>query len=120
MPYPIWWKRRHELGTQGDPHEDAYVWVTPARQGGEPCVGGTRIPTSIIANICEPHEDAETIDSVCRMYNLTRPQVICALWWEHGRGDYRFDRRTKRGRWLSAAHSHLARLGKADDPGEFV
>lgn len=101
-------------------HDDAYVWITPARQGGEPCVGGTRIPTSLIAHLVIPTpgvNDAEDIEDICRDYNLTRPQVICALWWEYG---HRFDRRTKRGRWLTAAHSHLARLGKTDDPGEFV
>lgn len=102
-----------------DAHEDAYVWITPARQGGEACVGGTRIPTSIIASLVEG-DDGESIDQVCRGYDLTRPQVITALWWEHKDGHWSWDKRTRRGKWMTKAYSFLARLGKTDDPGEFA
>jgi uncharacterized protein (DUF433 family) len=30
---------------------DAAVWVDPGRRSGEPCIGGTRIPTHMIASL---------------------------------------------------------------------
>lgn len=33
------------------------VWTSPHRQGGEPCVRGTRIPVEIILNLIADHPD---------------------------------------------------------------
>ena len=31
--------------------DNAHVWVDPRRQGGEPCIHGTRLPTAYMASL---------------------------------------------------------------------
>lgn len=49
------------------------VWVSPGRRGGEPCVEGTRIPTTIVAEAGPPAMD---------LWQLTEAQVRAAMRFE--------------------------------------
>lgn len=77
----------------------AYVWVDPGRQGGRPCVGGTRIPTDQMAD----EVAAFGVGDVAGWYDLTRADLLVACWfeWRHADG------RTRRGKWVRDAFPHL-------------
>lgn len=80
---PIWLQMRRQdriiAGLEADLsalHDSikSCIWVTPQRMSGSPCVGGTRIPTSLIAGI-------ENDEDVLDWYEgLTEDQVKLARW----------------------------------------
>ena len=53
------------------------VWITPARQGGSPCIIGTRITLDHVENYLW---GGEGLAEYCADYELTREQVLCAAW----------------------------------------
>lgn len=53
----------------------AYIWITPARMGGEPCIGGTRIPARTI--LASP-----TIEDAVENYGVTDEEVGLCRWFE--------------------------------------
>lgn len=72
---------------------DNYVWIDPARKSGEPCIGGTRIPVSMVAELVW----AEDVGAAEDTWDLTRGQVLVACWYAgaygivelHDRNGYR-------------------------------
>lgn len=71
-----------------------HVDVDPARQFGQPCVGGTRIPTRAVADFVYA---GIPVEEACEMWGLDRRAVLTALWYEARHGT----RRTKKawGEW---------------------
>lgn len=39
-------------------NDHPFVWVCPGRQGGTPCIGGTRVPVSAIVGWVQVGDDA--------------------------------------------------------------
>ena len=68
---------------------DLCVWVDPARQGGHPCVGGTRIPTAMVAKYVA---DGMYDELRSGWEELTDRQILLACWYEamhtHRRPDW--------------------------------
>lgn len=94
-----------------------FIWITPARQGGAPCVGGTRVPAATIGNWVVT--GGGSLESSTDAYGISRDEAICAVWWFMERFNPAPDRRTKFGKWLEAAHKYLASPSHWPDPGEF-
>ena len=70
---------------------DAPVWVSPRRQGGEPCVMGTRIPTHTIAGLVW---DRVPLEQIPAYYPTVTPeQALGACWYEVVHGNRRKWRR---------------------------
>lgn len=56
---------------------DAYIWTHPGRQGGQPCIGGTRLPVATIAR----YVWRGSVDLAITAHpDLTRTQVLVACW----------------------------------------
>lgn len=103
------------------------VWIDPARRCGEPCIGGTRIPVSmVIATVWN-----RGLDVVFECWpNLTRQQVLNACWYAgsgnvvrlHGKGGryvaYRGPWRKRWGAWAEQVHEGLwsSDVDDLDDP----
>jgi uncharacterized protein (DUF433 family) len=66
-----------ELASSWKPYPD--VKLDPKVQFGEPCVAGTRIPTSTIGGKVLA---GDRIEVIARLYGLTIPQIQHALEWE--------------------------------------
>lgn len=62
------------------------VWINPEVQAGAPCVDGTRIPTSQIAELLGVDGTSADVDiyEVCDDYQITNKQVRAALNYELG------------------------------------
>ena len=60
--------------------EQAYIRVDPSIQGGEPCIGGTRLPALQMARVWW-HSGYTTWEQVQHEYpTLTREGLIVACW----------------------------------------
>lgn len=102
---------------------NAYVWIDPARKSGEPCVGGTRVPVEMVADIVWAHGVDEALT---QWPYITRPQILNACWYAavgnvvrlHGKGGKyvarRWAHRTNWARWARDAHQALWE-GRFDD-----
>lgn len=69
---------------------DAYIWIDPARCGGEPCINGTRIPPECVASY---YLAGDSADALCRMYGISRQQFLVACWFLAVHGSPRWRRR---------------------------
>jgi uncharacterized protein (DUF433 family) len=76
---------------------EAYVWVSPGRQAGQPCVGGTRIPTEMVAGYVWEGLWGELGPG----YELTDRQVLVCCWYEAEFGDKKW--RDRWGPWANYA-----------------
>lgn len=90
-------KLRRSKRPAWNPDTDAYVWVDPGRQGGAPCIGGTRIPTDMVPGYVK-HSG---VDGMAHDYDLTPRQIVTALWYEAMHG--RWSRVKKLRRWAEDA-----------------
>lgn len=41
----------HRRATPGNVYPLPSVWINPGRQGGEPCIAGTRVPVGFVAHL---------------------------------------------------------------------
>lgn len=88
-----------------EPSVDAYVWLSPGRYSGEPCIGGHSISTRQIADsVWYGHAD-----DLERGYDLTREDIIVACWFEARHGRSRKIRRAWR-EWLDTHDGTLWHL----------
>lgn len=85
---------------------DAVVWVDPGRQGGAPCVMGTRIPTEAVARFFWESGMASTLAAYPA---ITREQALGACWFS-----VRFGRKRWRKRWGVWADRYGARMWSGD------
>lgn len=60
----------------GDPND--YVWISPCRKGGQPCVGGTRLPVDIVAGYVWA---GYPVEHVAGQYTITPAQTLVACWY---------------------------------------
>lgn len=86
----------------------AAVWVDPRRMAGQPCIFGTRIPTEQVADLYWYHGLAECV----RMWELSRDQVVGAVWFESRYGSKRMRQRfggwaEENQYWLWSGWPHL-------------
>ena len=60
------------------------VWINLAVQAGTPCVDGTRVPTSLLADLVDTGKSIVThvIAQLCDTYRLTREHVREAIAYE--------------------------------------
>ena len=68
------------------PLDENFIWLHPGRYSGEPCIGGHRLPTEVIAELVSAGDDGQTIIDG---YDITRTQVILACWYEARHGQRR-------------------------------
>ena len=80
------WLKEVDLDMTFDIDETADSWlvyrnvrINPAIQLGEPCIDGTRIPTSIVWS---NHKAGDSIQMIARSHNLQDYQVADAIEWE--------------------------------------
>jgi len=80
------WLREAELDMTFGANELANSWlvhqdvrIDPDIQLGEPCIDGTRIPTSILWS---NHKAGDSVDSIAKGRNLSLSQVENAIQWE--------------------------------------
>lgn len=93
-----------------DPND--YVWIAPCRKGGQPCVGGTRLPALLVA---EYVWDDTSVEHVAREYSITRVQALVACWYVATYGSRSWRKRW--GAWAKRAHPFLwDRAQHADCP----
>lgn len=83
------------------------VRVEPGWRFGQPHIGG--VSTDAIAGLIAAGEDEAT---VCREYDLSRRELLLALWFEGIHGSCRH--RAQLGAWAQAAYKPLAD-GRIDD-----
>jgi uncharacterized protein (DUF433 family) len=79
------------------------VWITPARQGGSPCIIGTRVTIDVVENYL--WDSRFTVEEVMDTYDLTRGQVLCAAWVAGDLGLLR--RKKQRKAWAAWADDNL-------------
>lgn len=72
-----------------------YVWVSPGRKGGEPCVGGSRIPVETIAKYMHSLGLGETLTAYP---HITRHAALTACWFAAVHGPKRWRKRW--GEWV--------------------
>jgi uncharacterized protein (DUF433 family) len=66
--------------------EEAAVWISPKRRGGEPCIYGHRLPTAQVAQLVW----SSGIDTVRGGWSeLTDEQILVACWYEVTHGNRR-------------------------------
>lgn len=68
-------KAREDLATA--------VWIDPERCGGQPCIGGTRIPVRLVAELAADGDDA----ALTAYPSLTPAQVAVARWYAERYGN---------------------------------
>lgn len=56
---------------------DAEVWISRQRRSGEPCIHGTRMPTSLVASLANDGADIKGLYPW-----LTDEQIASAVWFE--------------------------------------
>lgn len=83
-----------------DPND--YVWIAPCRKSGQPCVGGTRLPVSIVA---EYIWGGDPVDHVAREYSITPVQALVACWYTGKFGSRTWKKRWST--WADIAHPFL-------------
>lgn len=88
--------------------EQDYVWISPGRKGGQPCIGGTRLPAEQFAQIW--WSSGYTLEEMLAAWpTLTREGLIVACWFCVDRWP-----RTWRKRWGEWARSVEAALWHGD------
>lgn len=80
------WLTKVEVDMTFDRHDLASSWllhsgvrIDPKIQFGEPCIDGTRVPTSALSNTVK---SGDSIDVVAKSFGLSLAQVHNALQWE--------------------------------------
>lgn len=80
------WLKEVDLDMTFNVAENADSWlvhknvrINPTIQLGEPCIDGTRIPTSIVWS---KHKAGDSIEMIARSHNLQEQQVADAVEWE--------------------------------------
>lgn len=85
---------------------ERYVWIDPGRKGGQPCVGGRRLPVKLLAGSVWA---GYPVEEAAQQYDVTVPQVLVACWYVAVYGS-----RAWRKRWGSwAKEAHLALYDEA-------
>ena len=69
------------------------VTIDPAVQGGDPCVGDTRIPAEMIADLWWRRD--YTISEFHKAYGLKRGQLLTVFWYMGVYGNLKWRRRWK-------------------------
>lgn len=57
--------------------DHAAVWICPGRLSGQPAIAGHRLSCELIGDYAQAMPVAE----ICRMYSLTRGDVLVACWY---------------------------------------
>lgn len=57
--------------------DHAAVWICPGRLSGQPAIAGHRLSCALIGDYAQAMPVAE----ICRMYSLTRGDVLVACWY---------------------------------------
>lgn len=105
-------------------HHLPVITCDPRRQFGRPCIAGTRITASTIAEMAWA---GDTVDELVDSYEVDRLAILwCCAWWvregnlpRKGRRQRRWHRWAEHAVYVLGGHSAASHSGELCDPDNF-